>query len=48
MEWLSWNWRAWYNSSRFHTPTSMVFNYLNEEVPLFPSPEDILYGIILG
>ena len=48
LEWLAWNWRAWNNQRLFRSRAFMVFNYFNYNFSYLPSPQDILYGIILA
>lgn len=48
LEWLAWNWRAWYNQKNFKTRRSMAFGHINQDLCFLPCLQTILYGVILG
>ena len=46
LEWLAWNWRLKMYEETFSSRKQMVFENFNRTMPLLPSPEQILSGII--
>ena len=48
LEWLAWNWRQMMTEKMFQSRKQMVFENFNRFVPMLPSPEQILHGIILA
>ena len=48
LEWLAWNWRLKHYEEVFTSRKQTVFENFNRSLPLLPSPEQILYGIILA
>lgn len=48
LEWLAWNWRAWKNQNLFKSRVLMVFSCISYEFSYLPSPQEILYGIVLA
>ena len=48
LEWLAWNWRLLNNQSKFKSRKRMVFENFNRTIPMLPSLEQIMRGIILA
>ena len=48
LEWLAWNWRTWNNSNKFKSRRLMIFGHFNKSLGFLPTPEQILYGIVLA
>ena len=41
-------WKAFKNKSNYGSNKQMVHDYFNRFVPLLPTPEEVLHGIIMG
>lgn len=48
LEWLAWNWRLLKNMEQFDSRRQMIYGHFNHDIGLLPSPEQILFGLILA
>ena len=48
LEWLAWNWRLMNDQKKFGSRARMVFGHFNRTQGILPTPEQILYGIVLA
>ena len=48
LEWLAWNWRLMNDQKKFGSRARMVFGHFNRTQGILPTPEQILFGIVLA